>query len=427
MKASRHGLFAIGLAAVAIGLAQRLAFFTWLGFALVAGGFLLIFLAWQKGRRGAEHTPRVYLLLFLTLALTAALAPFKPGPRDLPLLVIVLCSPLLFLLSVQVPALRRWRLYATAAPLIAAHAFFIKLVPLPEHQDVFTFLNLGVDALVRGQNPYTQVAYRFTYPPGVLALVAPFRLLLGDIRWSYVAAEIVATLLLAHLVARRSRIGVLADWQVALVALPLALPRVSEAFYVYSNHEWLLLALALIGLLLAGEGHWGWAGVVLGIGIASKQYFLAFPVLFLLPPLRWRSLALALAIAILTVLPFLVWDPHALLGSLQGQLTAPPAAERLTVWAALAHLGVFSQRLGAGLLGLAGIILAALLLLAGRRRGLGGAFLACGLGLALVSLGAPYAAYNYYAYALTFCIWGLLLEDEAEASTISARDLKAAA
>jgi hypothetical protein len=425
---SRETLTALGIAAVAIGLAERLAFFTWVGFALVVGGFLLIFLA-ARVVGLARGSPRIYVLLFFLLAVIAALAPFRPGPRDIPLLLLGLCSPVLFLICTEIPKVRQLRVYATAAPLIAAHAYFIKLVPSPEHQDVFKFLNLGVDALAQGHNPYAQQAYKFTYPPGVLGLVAPFRLVLGDIRWSYIAAEIVVTLLLVYLVRRQSRVSGLAGWQVALIALPLALPRVGEAFYVYSNHEWLLLALALIALLLAVDGHWVWAGLVLGLGIASKQYFIAFPALFLLPVVRWRSLALALVSAVVVLAPFLVWDAHALLVSLAGDLGATADPTRITVWAALKNVGLATGRAGAELLALAGIVVAVGLFVSARRR-LSESVFACGLALAAISLGAPFAAYNYYAYALTFCIWGLLLQGgttgAAVAPALEASEPKAA-
>jgi hypothetical protein len=427
---TRHRLAPLGIFLVAIGLADRLAFFSPLGAGLIIAGFVVLALAAVRPDADDRYRDLVYSALFAALAVTSALAPFDPGPRDPALFGLTLASPLAFYVAGAVAVLRPFRLYLAGALLVAAHAAFIVHLPHPEHQDVYRFLNLGVDVLLRGHNPYGDIAvadggpFRFTYPPGVLLLVAPFRVLLHDIRWAYVAAEGVTVLLISRLVASLQDGRRLDRWQEALVLVPLALPRASQAFYVYSNHEWLLLALAAGALYLALRHQWVWCGVLLALGIASKQYFLVFPVLFLLPVIRWRSLALGIAGAVAIIVPFLVWDWRAFFDKIFGALAIAPDPDRVTLWAILSALGANPGRAGALVMAAVGS-LASLVLLARSGPDLGRALVRCGLALAIFTVFSSYAAYNYYVYALVFVTWGLLLqrrpEAGAEAATGSAR------
>jgi hypothetical protein len=434
MRLSRHQLGAVGVALVGLALAARLAFFSWSGLALLLTGFALV--GWATLRPGTSVDDRAsaYIVLFGSVAVVAALAPFYPGRLDPGVAALTLAAPVAFFLFSASPRLAPYRLYATAALLIAAHGVFIAAVRAPEHQDVFKFLNLGVDVLLKGHDPYGPISvadggpFRYTYPPGALLVLAPFRILLGDVRWGYLLAEGVVVLGLARLLQRHSpppvrmdgshgrphvRHPVLSPWQDALILTPLALPRTSQAFFVFSNHEWVLLALAVIALGLALRPNWVLAGVVLGLGIAAKQYFIVFPALFLLPAVRRRSMLLGIAIAGALALPFLVWDAGGFVDNVFGNLGAPPDPDRLTLWAALHDLGFGAGRSGAALLAALGAAIAVGLLWVSRRN-LPDALLACGLALAAFALCASFAAYNYYAYALAFCTWGLLIPPDWE-------------
>ncbi len=247
---------------------------------------------------------------------------------------------------------------------------------------------------------------RLTYPPAAVLLLAPFRLVLGDVRWAYIACEAAVVALLPRLVRRRG--GSVARWQEALILIPLVLPRSAQAFFVFSNQEWLLLALAAGALVLALDRRWLWSGLLVGLGIASKQYFAVLPVLFLLPTLRRRAVLIGIAVAAALSLPFLLWDPSAFVDHVFGNLANTPDPDRLTIWAMLVHAGLPSGRAVSVALAIAGALVALLLAWAGRRS-LSTSLMACGLGLFAFTLGATFAGYNYYVYGLVFITWGLLI------------------
>lgn len=406
----RDALSALGIALVAVGLADRMAFFAPLGAVLVPLGFVILgAAAWTRPGGG-----RVYSPLFAVLCVLAGLAPFDPaGPNPVEAILTIGAGLVFYTLGVtRVPPLAR--LLVPAALLVAAHGHYLLRFPHPLHQDVWTFLNGGVDMLLRGQNPYRGVQFveggvlrtvPYTYPPGALLVLAPFRLLAGDVRWAYVVAEGAVVTLWA--VALR-RVDGFSPWREALVLLPLALPRTSQGFYIFSNHEWVLLALVMGALVLTWQRRPILAGIVLGLAIASKQYVLVYPALFLLPVFGRREIAIALGVAILGTLPFLLWSPADFLRDTLGNLSQGVQSDRLTLWAALQHLGVTAPR--ALQAATAGTALVAGLLAGYRgRRDPGRALVVCGVGLAAFAFTSSFAAYNYYAYALVFVTWGLLM------------------
>jgi hypothetical protein len=407
----RHTLAPVGIGLLALGLAERLAFFSPISAAaIVAGVVVLAAAAPAPNPPATDHVG--YPSLLVALSVFTALAPLVPGGLDPATTGLTLAGGVAFYVCSAVPQLRAYRLWLCALLLIAAHAAIILRVPVPPHQDVWRFLNYGADVLLRGQDPYTNIigpdglVIRLTYPPAVVLLLAPFRLLLGDIRWAYLLCEAVVVVLLPRLVRRTG--GGVARWQEALILIPLVLPRASQAFYVFSNHEWLLLALALGGLLLALDRRWLMAGLLLGLGIAAKQYFIVFPVLFLLPTLRLRAVAAALATAVLVTLPFVAWGPAEFTDHVLGNLNNAPDPDRVTIWAMLVNAGVPATRTLALLLALWGGAATLALAWLGRRS-LEAQLLACGLALFAFTLGATFAGYNYYVYGLVFVTWGLMI------------------
>lgn len=409
---SRRDLFAApGIFIFAIGLAHREAFLTIPGAALVLTGVVLLLAClFQK----ASEPGPAYPVIFLVLAVTAALAPYDPAGVNLPESLLTVAAGLAFYLFGLAPSGRRYRLYAAAGLLVAAHVHYLLRFPAPAHEDVFQFLNQGVDLLARGKNPYlgvpvvesgVHISLTYTYPPGALVVLAPFRLLLGDVRWAYVAAEALVVLTWRYLLAST---GHLSRGREALVLIPLVLPRTSQAFYIFSNHEWVLLALALAGLVLLARGREVAAGVCLGIGVVSKQYFLLFPALFLVPALTRRTITVALVTAACIVAPFLAWAPGPFLRDIFGNVAQSPDPDRLTLWALANTAGVAVPRPLLAALSVAAL----LLVLVGAwwtRQELPRAILVCGVSLAVFVLCSGFAAFNYYAYALTFVCWGLLL------------------
>ena len=148
--------------------------------------------------------------------------------------------------------------------------------------------------------------------------------------------------------------------------------------------------------------------MVVGLGIVSKQYFVVFPVLYLLPTLRRRAVLTGLVVAVAVCLPFVAWGESAFVDHVFGNLANAPDPDRLTIWAMLAHGGLPSGRAVSAALVIVASAIALALAWAGRRS-LSTALMACGLGLFAFTLGASFAAYNYYVYGLVFFTWGLLI------------------
>jgi hypothetical protein len=406
----RHTLAPLGIGLIAVALADQLAFFSLVGAILVLAGVAVLSLAAIAPDPPGDQI--VYPALLVALALLTALTAQVPERRDASVVLLTIGGAVAFYVCTAIPALRSVRLYVAGALLIAAHAIIILKISVPQHQDVWRFLNFGVDALLKGQNPYSDdigpdgQVIRLTYPPAAILLLAPFRVLLTDIRWGYIACEAVVVILLPRLLRRAG--GSAARWQEALILIPLVLPRAAQAFFVFSNQEWLLLALATGALLLAVDSRTTWSGLLLGLGMATKQYFVVFPVLYLLPTLRRRSLLIGIAVAAVLTLPFLAWGPGVFIDHVVGNLNNAPDPDRLTIWAILAHAGLPSGRaVSAALLIVASAI--ALALAWAGRHSLSTSLMACGLGLFAFTLGASFAAYNYYVYGLVLFTWGLLV------------------
>jgi hypothetical protein len=407
----RHTLAPLGIGLMAVALADQLAFFNLTGAVLIlAGAAILGLAAIAPDPPGDNHI--VYPVLLVGLAVMTALTTEVPAPRDLTVAGLTVGGAVAFYVCTTVPGLRRYRLYLAGGLLIAAHAVIVLRVPVPPHQDVWRFLNFGVDALFKGQDPYSNYigpdgkVIRLTYPPAALLLLAPFRVLLTDIRWGYIACEAIVVLLLPRLVRRAG--GSVARWQEALILIPLVLPRAAQAFFVFSNQEWLLLVLAVGALVLALDSRWLGSGLLVGLGIASKQYFVVFPVLYLLPTLRRRAVLTGIVVAVAVTLPFVAWGPSAFVDHVFGNLASAPDPDRVTIWAMLAHAGLPSGRAVSAVLAVAGSAAALALAWAGRRS-LSTSLMACGLGLFAFTLGATFAGYNYYVYGLVFITWGLLI------------------
>jgi hypothetical protein len=407
----RHTLAPLGIALMAVALADQLAFFSVTGATLILAGVTVLALAAiAPDPPGGNHI--IYPVLLVGLAVMTALTAEVPAPRDLTVAGLTVGGAVAFYLCTTIAPLRRYRLYLAGGLLIAAHAVIILKIPVPQHQDVWRFLNFGVDALLKGQNPYSNYVgpdgqvIRLTYPPAAILLLAPFRVLLTDIRWGYIACEAIVALLLPRLVRRAG--GSVARWQEALILIPLVLPRAAQAFFVFSNQEWLLLALAVGALVLALDSRSLLSGLLVGLGIASKQYFVVFPVLYLLPPLRRRAVLTGVVVALAVTLPFVAWGPSAFVDHVFGNLASAPDPDRLTIWAMLAHAGMPSGRAVSVALAVAGGVVALLLAWAGRHS-LSTSLMACGLGLLAFTLGATFAGYNYYVYGLVFFTWGLLI------------------
>ena len=294
----------------------------------------------------------VELALLAVWPLTNPLAQDSPADYvwfwvGLTAVAVVAAAPLFGLLRA-----RWWRLGLLVGLHAALGVWVIGVAPDP-YIDVWVMQAEGSQALLQGTNPYLpiyenlhgvdspyygpglvedgELTIGFPYPPLSLLLVVPGELLAGDPRFVHLAALGLGALAMAY-AGRGSRVAtasallfLFAPWTFFLVAGAWTEP---------------LVILAVSGIALAATRRPLLLGVAVGVAIATKQYLLlALPlaILFLARTRadRWRIGWQSTALAAITVIPFLAWDPGAFvwstLGSLAGQIFRPDSLSYLAV------------------------------------------------------------------------------------------------
>lgn len=199
--------------------------------------------------------------------------------------------------------LRIWMITASPTPII----------------DVFNQFQESSAHLLHGLNPYStpvtdplegikNFGYHVTgysYPPANLyAHVLSFAAL-GDIRYGYIACEIVAMVCLYSLAPKTQKPAT-----ELLILLFLFHPR---GFFTIEQAwtEPLLVGSAAVFLWLAVKRPTSWlVPVAFGLFLSLKQYLVFFAALFFAMPKRCRLILPVSVIILLTWLPFLIWDAH---------------------------------------------------------------------------------------------------------------------
>lgn len=227
----------------------------------------------------------------------------------------------------------------------------ISSIQLIEHEtipiDVTQLHDQAVDALVDGRNPYTtgNVSVRetlprgdldlieeYTYTPVNLAWYAAGRALTGDVRAGGAIAIVVSLVMLGSAVLilpTSSRAG---PTIIAGMAFLLA----NQSTYLMISFGW-TEAVALpffIAVALLWTRYPIASAVILGLGVASKQYFvLVIPLVFAMPVAdRWRRGSVVVVTAALTAVPFLAWDAGGFIdGTIVHHLTRDPRPDSATI------------------------------------------------------------------------------------------------
>lgn len=205
----------------------------------------------------------------------------------------------------------------------------LSLAPAPKI-DVIVFQRDSPVALAQGQNPYTLtfpdiygaksslfygpgasvkgvLQFGFPYLPLALLWIAPAQLLLGDFRYAYLLAVVIAAVCIFRL--HRSSVAV-ASSLLLLFSLP--------TFFVL-QHGWTEPLPVMLLCLVAWSSRFRKLPSFWTVGLlaAAKQYLiLLFPLLILLPGEKSKKGRLgdvvkAVAIAACITLPFVVWNPRA--------------------------------------------------------------------------------------------------------------------
>ena len=219
---------------------------------------------------------------------------------------------------------RRWPFWTALALMSAAGVTMIASAPKP-HIDVFFLLQGSTKGLLSGADMYrqqwaeTRASYYshglfdvYPYLPWTSALLLPFRVLFGDIRYGLVTALAIAAAIARRLGGGPSAMGQpAARYLPALLPLLIALhPKVTYA-YQLSWTEPLLVAL-LAGLVLAVErGRLTLAMACLALALASKQHIvLLLPLTAIWPRFGWRRTLAAAGAALLLVSPWIIAGPR---------------------------------------------------------------------------------------------------------------------
>ena len=216
-----------------------------------------------------------------------------------------------------------WFLAALSIISLLGARVLTPLVSPAPHIDVFVFGQMALDYLFQGVSPYSQsfpdnysavygYAPKFCYPPLILYLTAPFKLFFSDHRFVYVVADTIAATSL-FVLARKGGGNYSRSLFVSLLWLsfPVSLFIIEQAWI----DSILIAELGLLALALSGRKNI-LTGILLGMVAGTKQY----GVLAVIPILAWclshgvskkqigKIVIVALATALASIGPFLVWD-----------------------------------------------------------------------------------------------------------------------
>jgi hypothetical protein len=289
---------------------------------------------------GALCRPPIWAVVLGGLLGAAALAVAPPVQYVISndrlligVLALAAASAVPVLLPLVRPELAGWVVGAGLAA--AAGGFALVIVGSTPVIDVWELLQGAGHGLAGGRNPYElafpgsppgQVRDCFTYLPATMLLTAPGVWLGGDARWAELVLLVATGALLCwHL---RARGGT----PLALALLAVILP--GSAYMVQQSWTETVVLPALVGTaVLVDRGRAGWAAVVFGVALASKQHVLLVVPLLLLCRFRRRELAVTAGTAAALTLPWLLANPTRFLRcTVTLFFNAPPRTDSLSLW-----------------------------------------------------------------------------------------------
>ena len=179
---------------------------------------------------------------------------------------------------------------------------------------------------------------------GSLALRSPFAFLpglwgggeLAVYRMLALPCLLAAGALAVWLAARMRRLGRGRGARAAAMALLVASPVTLYALQLGHAEEILAAVACVAAALSARAGRWPWAGVLIGLAVATKSWALVAvaPVLVALPAHRLRAGAMGAAVAAAILAPFVAWHALHASGGAAGALGASsgPIFEPTQAW-----------------------------------------------------------------------------------------------
>jgi hypothetical protein len=191
-------------------------------------------------------------------------------------------------------------------------------------------------------------AVPFMMGPFSIVLRAPFAWAAGQLGagelWSYRAGILpclAAAALLGLVLVRRSRShGWTGSWLFVVAVLAVLSPASLAAAQNGHPEELLAGVFCVAAVLLALDARWAWAGIALGLAVATKQWALLAVIPTLLaaaPGSRLRLTLVGTATAALVYVPFVARDPGAFMAATRSEAHVVSAATPETVWLLASH------------------------------------------------------------------------------------------
>jgi hypothetical protein len=222
--------------------------------------------------------------------------------------------------------------FVAAIAVTAALTSTILILATPDpNVDLYRLHVAGADALWSGENPYTDISvqedYRpdntitgYVYPPvSLLSFAVPAGLGI-DARMGAVVAWTTGIAILGRAALRNPQ----RDYAIGLLLLVAAQPGLPGILTLAWTETIALPWLTLGAVLLFRRPLV--AGLSLGIGLASKQYYLVIAAVLLLmsDPHRKLRLATVAVVAVATVIPFALLSPTGVFDATVGHLSSLP-------------------------------------------------------------------------------------------------------
>jgi Glycosyltransferase family 87 len=310
--------------------------------------------AWRRAGRLLPFAFRCVIALFFVVscAFTLGLSCGRGAAAAPPAVGLLLLGALQATYFLPARLRPRWVFPAVLAVCGYLGAWQIAFVPRPSF-DVLILQQAADGFLLAGQNPYaseyppTEDSFlygpafvsdgrwqTFPYPPLQLLLTLP-GYLLGDVRWAMLAAMLGAAALMAAL----GRKG--GESRDELPELAAVLFLCNPLNCVILDRGWtepILCLASAASFWAAGRRRGGVLAAALAAIVGIKQYgFLMTVPLWAARRLTWRVALGAVALAFITVLPFLMWDPSAFWrGVVRGHAEAAMRTDSLSVVVAVA-------------------------------------------------------------------------------------------
>lgn len=267
------------------------------------------------------------LLMFMALLSLVSYGAYTPSKSHfywagIFFQTVTLWTTLLFFVNTDSESILKrlaiWRVPLFLTAIILAKLMIILDSPVPGI-DVFHFVTGVGQNLIHGINPYGStykfpggIFNHFTYLPFSFLATLPFKMMFGDIRYAYIAFDLISAFGL-YLLAAKAFAGTNQEHISTYVPL-LFLANPIHGFLL--NQAWVepimvtLLVLFAVSFQYNSYRFSGWTAILIGLLFATKQYiFISAPLLLRIKGWRVRHILIAAFTAIIIIAPFYLWSP----------------------------------------------------------------------------------------------------------------------